>query len=272
MWKVVPYRSVGPVEFGMAPEEVSAALGAWPDAVYGEGYVERYGQVFVRYDPQRRCCVVNVGDPTLLFEDDPGVGGSACEWIKAEIMARDGDAIAWDSGIASFGLGLMARCGRQFCERAPHVRVTAFAPGDLVLDMQRARTVLDCRAFREQDRRVVEEWLDNGEWELALGDLALMCEAAAPEVPSPDLEMLADLARRAGEDAAACNGEALFKVDGGGVFFADYPHEPRPASKTFDNAAGWFWAASDATGGQESARRGSSQDRAGRSVRIWQVF
>ena len=272
MWKVVPYRSVGPVEFGMAPEEVSAALGAWPDAVYGEGYVERYGQVFVRYDPQRRCCVVNVGDPTLVFEDDPGVGGSACEWIKAEIMARDGDAIAWDSGIASFGLGLMARCGRQFCERAPHVRVTAFAPGDLVLDMQRARTVLDCRAFREQDRRVVEEWLDNGEWELALGDLALMCEAAAPEVPSPDLEMLADLARRAGEDAAACNGEALFKVDGGGVFFADYPHEPRPASKTFDNAAGWFWAASDATGGQESARRGSSQDRAGRSVRIWQVF
>lgn len=272
MWKVVPYRSVGPVEFGMAPEEVSAALGAWPDAVYGEGYVERYGQVFVRYDPQRRCCVVNVGDPTLLFEDDPGVGGSACEWIKAEIMARDGDAIAWDSGIASFGLGLMARCGRQFCERAPHVRVTAFAPGDLVLDMQRARTVLEREAFREQDRRVVEEWLDNGEWELALGDLALMCEAAAPEVPSPDLEMLADLARRAGEDAPACNGEALFKVDGGGVFFADYPHEPRPASKTFDNAAGWFWAASDATGGQESARRGSSQDRAGRSVRIWQVF
>lgn len=272
MWKVVPYRSVGPVEFGMAPEEVSAALGAWPDAVYGEGYVERYGQVFVRYDPQRRCCVVNVGDPTLLFEDDPGVGGSACEWIKAEIMARDGDAIAWDSGIASFGLGLMARCGRQFCERAPHVRVTAFAPGDLVLDMQRARTVLEREAFREQDRRVVEEWLDNGEWELALEDLALMCEAAAPEVSSPDLEMLADLARRAGEDAPACNGEALFKVDGGGVFFADYPHEPRPASKTFDNAAGWFWAASDATGGQESARRGSSQDRAGRSVRIWQVF
>ena len=272
MWKVVPYRSVGPVEFGMAPEEVSAALGAWPDAVYGEGYVERYGQVFVRYDPQRRCCIVNVGDPTLLFEDDPGVGGSACEWIKAEIMARDGDAIAWDSGIASFGLGLMARCGRQFCERAPHVRVTAFAPGDLVLDMQRARTVLEREAFREQDRRVVEEWLDNGEWELALEDLALMCEAAAPEVSSPDLEMLADLARRAGEDAPACNGEALFKVDGGGVFFADYPHEPRPASKTFDNAAGWFWAASDATGGQESARRGSSQDRAGRSVRIWQVF
>ena len=272
MRKVVPYRSVGPVEFGMAPEEVSAALGAWPDAVYGEGYVERYGQVFVRYDPQRRCCVVNVGDPTLLFEDDPGVGGSACEWIKAEIMARDGDAIAWDSGIASFGLGLMARCGRQFCERAPHVRVTAFAPGDLVLDMQRVRTVLEREAFREQDRRVVEEWLDNGEWELALEDLALMCEAAAPEVSSPDLEMLADLARRAGEDAPACNGEALFKVDGGGVFFADYPHEPRPASKTFDNAAGWFWAASDATGGQESARRGSSQDRAGRSVRIWQVF
>lgn len=28
--------------------------------------------------------------------------------------------------------------------------------------------------------------------------------------------------------AAACNGEALFKVGGGGVFFADYPHEPRP--------------------------------------------
>lgn len=209
MWKVVPYRSVGPVEFGMAPEEVSAALGAWPDAVYGEGYVERYGQVFVRYDPQRRCCVVNVGDPTLLFEDDPGVGGSACEWIKAEIMARDGDAIAWDSGIASFGLGLMARCGRQFCERAPHVRVTAFAPGDLVLDMQRARTVLEREAFREQDRRVVEEWLDNGEWELALEDLALMCEAAAPEVSSPDLEMLADLARRAGEDAPARTFEEL---------------------------------------------------------------
>ena len=209
MWKVVPYRSVGPVEFGMAPEEVSAALGAWPDAVYGEGYVERYGQVFVRYDPQRRCCVVNVGDPTLLFEDDPGVGGSACEWIKAEIMARDGDAIAWDSGIASFGLGLMARCGRQFCERAPHVRVTAFAPGDLVLDMQRARIALEREAFREQDRRVVEEWLDNGEWELALEDLALMCEAAAPEVSSPDLEMLADLARRAGEDAPARTFEEL---------------------------------------------------------------
>lgn len=209
MWKVVPYRSVGPVEFGMAPEEVSAALGAWPDAVYGEGYVERYGQVFVRYDPQRRCCVVNVGDPTLLFEDDPGVGGSACEWIKAEIMARDGDSIAWDSGIASFGLGLMARCGRQFCERAPHVRVTAFAPGDLVLDMQRARIALEREAFREQDRRVVEEWLDNGEWELALEDLALMCEAAAPEVSSPDLEMLADLARRAGEDAPARTFEEL---------------------------------------------------------------
>lgn len=203
MWKVVPYRSVGPVEFGMAPEEVSASLGAWPDAVYGEGYVERYGQVFVRYDPQRRCCVVNVGDPTLLFEDDPGVGGSACEWIKAEIMARDGDAIAWDSGIASFGLGLMASCDGQFCESKSDIHVTAFAPGDLVLDMQRARTVLECKAFREQDRRVVEEWLDNGEWELALGDLALMCEAAAPEVPSPDLEMLADLARRAGEVSSA---------------------------------------------------------------------
>ena len=63
--------------------------------------------------------------------------------------------------------------------------------------------MLDCRAFREQDRRVVEEWLDNGEWELALGDLALMCEAAAPEVPPSDLEMLADLARRAGEVSSA---------------------------------------------------------------------
>lgn len=239
MRKVVPYRSVGPVEFGMAPEEVSAALGARPDAVYGEGYVESYGQIFVRYDPQRRCRAVAVSDPTLMFEDDPGVGGPACEWIKAKIMARDGDAIAWDSGIASFGLGLMARCGRQFCERAPHVRVTAFAPGDLVLDMQRARIVLECKAFREQDRRVVEEWLDNGEWELALGDLALMCEAAAPEVPSPDLEMLADLARRAGEDAPACNGEALFKVDGGGAFFTDYPHERRPGFQTFDNEEGW---------------------------------
>ena len=200
---LVPYVSVGPIRFGDSARQVQRALGAAPDDVYGEGYVERYGQIFVRYDRRRRCCVVNVGDPTLLFEDDPGVGGSACEWIKAEITARDGDAIAWDSGIASFGLGLMARCGRQFCERAPHVRVTAFAPGDLVLDMQRARTVLDCRAFREQDRRVVEEWLDNGEWELALGDLALMCEAAAPEVPSPDLEMLADLARRAGEVSSA---------------------------------------------------------------------
>lgn len=209
MWKVIPYRSVGPVEFGMAPEEVSAALGARPDAVYGEGYVERYGQIFVRYDRWRRCCVVNVSDPTLLFEDDPGVEESACEWIKAEIMARDGDSIAWDSGIASFGLGLMARCGRQFCERAPHVRVTAFAPGDLVLDMQRARIALEREAFREQDRRVVEEWLDNGEWELALEDLALMCEAAAPEVSSPNLEMLADLARRAGEDAPARTFEEL---------------------------------------------------------------
>lgn len=53
MWKVVPYRSVGSVEFGMAPEEVSAALGARPDAVYGEGYVENYGQIFVRYDQRR---------------------------------------------------------------------------------------------------------------------------------------------------------------------------------------------------------------------------
>lgn len=203
MWKVVPYRSVGPVEFGMTPEKVSAALGARPDAVYGEGYVERYGQIFVRYDRRRRCCVVNVGDPTLLFEDDPDVGGSACEWIKAEITARDGDAIAWDSGIASFGLGLMASCDGQFCESKSDIHVTAFAPGDLVLDMQRVRTVLERETFREQDRRVVEEWLDNGEWELALGDLALMCEAAAPEVPSPDLEMLADLARRAGEVSSA---------------------------------------------------------------------
>lgn len=144
-----------------------------------------------------------------MFEDDPGVEESACEWIKAEIMARDGDSIAWDSGIVSFGLGLMARCGRQFCERAPHVRVTAFAPGDLVLDMQRARIALEREAFREQDRRVVEEWLDNGEWELALEDLALMCEAAAPEVSSPNLEMLADLARRAGEDAPARTFEEL---------------------------------------------------------------
>lgn len=200
---MVPYVRVGPIRFGDSACQVQRALGTPPDDVYGEGYVERYGQVFVRYDPQRRCCVVNVGDPTLLFEDDPDVGGSACEWIKAEIMARDGDAIAWDSGIASFGLGLMARCGCQFCESKSDIHVTAFAPGDLVLDMQRARIVLDCRAFREQDRRVVEEWLDHGEWELALGDLALMCEAAAPEVPSPDLEMLADLARRAGEVSSA---------------------------------------------------------------------
>lgn len=200
---LVPYVRVGPIRFGDSACQVQRALGTPPDDVYGEGYVERYGQVFVRYDPQRRCCVVNVGDPTLLFEDDPDVGGSACEWIKAEIMARDGDAIAWDSGIASFGLGLMARCGCQFCESKSDIHVTAFAPGDLVLDMQRARIVLDCRAFREQDRRVVEEWLDHGEWELALGDLALMCEAAAPEVPSPDLEMLADLARRAGEVSSA---------------------------------------------------------------------
>ena len=138
-----------------------------------------------------------------MFEDDPGVEESACEWIKAEITARDGDAIAWDSGIASFGLGLMASCDGQFCESKSDIHVTAFAPGDLVLDMQRARTVLERETFREQDRRVVEEWLDNGEWELALGDLALMCEAAAPEVPSPDLEMLADLARRAGEVSSA---------------------------------------------------------------------
>lgn len=200
---LVPYVSVGPIRFGDSARQVQRALGAAPDDVYGEGYVERYGQIFVRYDRRRRCCVVNVGDPTLLFEDDPGVEESACEWIKAEITARDGDAIAWDSGIASFGLGLMASCDGQFCESKSDIHVTAFAPGDLVLDMQRARTVLDCRAFREQDRRVVEEWLDNGEWELALGDLALMCEAAAPEVPSPDLEMLADLARRAGEVSSA---------------------------------------------------------------------
>lgn len=200
---LVPYVSVGPIRFGDSARQVQRALGAAPDDVYGEGYVERYGQVFVRYDPQRRCCVVNVGDPTLLFEDDPGVGGSACEWIKAEITARDGDAIAWDSGIASFGLGLMASCDGQFCESKSDIHVTAFAPGDLVLDMQRARTVLERETFREQDRRVVEEWLDNGEWELALGDLALMREAAAPEVPSPDLEMLADLARRAGEVSSA---------------------------------------------------------------------
>lgn len=200
---LVPYVSVGPIRFGDSARQVQRALGAAPDDVYGEGYVERYGQVFVRYDRRRRCCVVNVGDPTLLFEDDPGVEESACEWIKAEITARDGDAIAWDSGIASFGLGLMASCDGQFCESKSDIHVTAFAPGDLVLDMQRARTVLERETFREQDRRVVEEWLDNGEWELALGDLALMCEAAAPEVPSPDLEMLADLARRAGEVSSA---------------------------------------------------------------------
>lgn len=200
---MVPYVSVGPIRFGDSARQVQRALGAAPDDVYGEGYVERYGQIFVRYDRRRRCCVVNVGDPTLLFEDDPGVGGSACEWIKAEITARDGDAIAWDSGIASFGLGLMASCDGQFCESKSDIHVTAFAPGDLVLDMQRARTMLERETFREQDRRVVEEWLDNGEWELALGDLALMCEAAAPEVPSPDLEMLADLARRAGEVSSA---------------------------------------------------------------------
>lgn len=200
---MVPYVSVGPIRFGDSARQVQRALGAAPDDVYGEGYVERYGQIFVRYDRRRRCCVVNVGDPTLLFEDDPGVEESACEWIKAEITARDGDAIAWDSGIASFGLGLMASCDGQFCESKSDIHVTAFAPGDLVLDMQRARTVLERETFREQDRRVVEEWLDNGEWELALGDLALMCEAAAPEVPSPDLEMLADLARRAGEVSSA---------------------------------------------------------------------
>ncbi len=200
---LVPYVSVGPIRFGDSARQVQRALGAAPDDVYGEGYVERYGQIFVRYDRRRRCCVVNVGDPTLLFEDDPGVEESACEWIKAEITARDGDAIAWDSGIASFGLGLMASCDGQFCESKSDIHVTAFAPGDLVLDMQRARTVLERETFREQDRRVVEEWLDNGEWELALGDLALMCEAAAPEVPSPDLEMLADLARRAGEVSSA---------------------------------------------------------------------
>ena len=203
MLDLVPYVSVGPIRFGDSARQVQRALGAAPDDVYGEGYVEMYGQIFVRYDRRRRCCVVNVGDPTLLFEDDPGVEESACEWIKAEITARDGDAIAWDSGIASFGLGLMASCDGQFCESKSDIHVTAFAPGDLVLDMQRARTVLDCRAFREQDRRVVEEWLDNGEWELALGDLALMCEAAAPEVPPSDLEMLADLARRAGEVSSA---------------------------------------------------------------------
>jgi len=200
---LVPYVRVGPIRFGDSARQVQRALGAAPDDVYGEGYVERYGQIFVRYDRRRRCCVVNVGDPTLLFEDDPGVEESACEWIKAEITARDGDAIAWDSGIASFGLGLMASCDGQFCESKSDIHVTAFAPGDLVLDMQRARTVLERETFREQDRRVVEEWLDNGEWELALGDLALMCEAAAPEVPSPDLEMLADLARRAGEVSSA---------------------------------------------------------------------
>lgn len=203
MLDLVPYVSVGPIRFGDSARQVQRALGAAPDDVYGEGYVERYGQIFVRYDRRRRCCVVNVGDPTLLFEDDPGVEESACEWIKAEITARDGDAIAWDSGIASFGLGLMASCDGQFCESKSDIHVTAFAPGDLVLDMQRARTVLERETFREQDRRVVEEWLDNGEWELALGDLALMCEAAAPEVPSPDLEMLADLARRAGEVSSA---------------------------------------------------------------------
>lgn len=206
---MVPYVRVGPIRFGDSACQVQRALGTPPDDVYGEGFVERYGQIVIRYDQQRRCRTVAVSDPTLLFEDDSDVGGSACEWIKAEIMARDGDAIAWGSGIVSFGLGLMARCGRQFCERAPHVRVTAFAPGDLVLDMQRARIVLECKAFREQDRRVVEEWLDNGEWELVFGDLALMCEAAAPEVPSPDLEMLADLARRAGEDAPARTFEEL---------------------------------------------------------------
>lgn len=206
---LVPYVSVGPIRFGDSARQVQRALGAAPDDVYGEGYVERYGQIFVRYDRRRRCCVVNVGDPTLLFEDDPGVEESACEWIKAEITARDGDAIAWDSGIASFGLGLMASCDGQFCESKSDIHVTAFAPGDLVLDMQRARTVLERETFREQDRRVVEEWLDNGEWELALEDLALMCEAAAPEVSSPNLEMLADLARRAGEDAPARTFEEL---------------------------------------------------------------
>lgn len=39
--------------------------------------------------------------------------------------------------------------------------------------------------------------------------------------------------------AAACNGEALFKVDGGGAFFADYPHGSCPGFQTFDNEEGW---------------------------------
>lgn len=67
MWKVFPYRSVGPVEFGMTPEEVSTALGALPDAVFDRGS---------RLTEMR-------GGALFFYENRPG-GGKGCTAVRAD--------------------------------------------------------------------------------------------------------------------------------------------------------------------------------------------
>lgn len=163
MWKVVPYRSVGPVEFGMTPEEVSTALGAPPDAVLDRGSrltEARGGALFFyedRPDGAKGCTAVRADDADAFYVDGVGPLGAPWEEVRRAIEGLGGDWVAWEEGIASFPLGMIVTapssplCTSAFAYRAPELEAQVMRGLCRELEMDPAAT------------RSVGEAIDHGE-------------------------------------------------------------------------------------------------------------
>lgn len=171
MWEVVPYRSVGPVEFGMTPEEVSAVLGAPPDAIfdYGPRVTETRGEMLLFYEDrcghERGCTAVRSDKASAFWVDGVGSLGAPWEEVRGAIEELEGDYIAWDEGIASFALGMIVTAPSS------PLRTSAFAHRSIALEAQAMRGMCRDLGMTPAMAQSVCEAIDYGEWGVAFETL-----------------------------------------------------------------------------------------------------
>mgnify|MGYP006872117326 CR=1 FL=1 len=171
MWKVFPYRSVGPVEFGMTPEEVSTALGAPPDVVFDRGprLTEARGRALFFYedrpDGEKGCTAVRADDAGAFYVDGVGPLGAPWEEVRRAIEGLGGDWIAWEEGIASFLLGMIVTAPSS------PLRTSAFAYRAPELEAQVMRGLCWELEMDPAAARSVGEAIDHGERGIAFETL-----------------------------------------------------------------------------------------------------
>ncbi len=164
MWKVVPYRSVGPVAFGMTQGEVSVALGARPDAVFDRGprLTEMRGEVLFFYEGrpggEKGCVAVRADDAHVFYVDGVGPLGAPWEEVRRAIEGLGGEWVAWEEGIASFSLGMIVTVPSSplrtsvFAYRAPELEAQVMRGlcRDLGVDTAAAQSVGEALDYGER--------------------------------------------------------------------------------------------------------------------------